>query len=604
MPSAYSRNENPSHRVQGYILAGLVTAIFLILIGRLYYFQVISGEIYQAHSERNSIRPVTVEAPRGLILDRHGIVLADNRASYTIAAIPIEISDATIDYLAELTGRDARVLRKKIRDRSLNRFKPLPIQRDASFETVSRVEEHLIDLPGVTVQIEPTRLYTKGGIGGHLLGYVSEVNKAQLVDLKEVGYQSGDLIGKSGVEKAFERFLRGQNGLEYIEVNARGQELGPLEGMSPVLPIPGQNVYLTIDALVQEVADRAIPDSLAGALVAVDPMNGEVLAYVSKPNYDPNLFPTGIPTDIWNAIRDHPLHPLLNRVANGLYPSASTMKIVTAAAGLEVKFIEPLELMQPCVGGFKLGTRWAKCWHSGHGKLSLVDAISNSCDVYFYQLGLRLGLERWGEYARGFGLGSPTGIDIGDEHGGLIPDMTYYDAEKNRAWTPGKMLNLAIGQGELLVTPLQMAVLTAAVANGGTLYRPHVLHEVTSPQGDQVVQGGESIKGQLPIRPETLQLLQEAMIAVVNRGTGARVRLGYTQVAGKTGTAENPHGEDHSWFIGYAPAGQPRIAVAAIIENAPHGMAVPIVRQVIDAYLSPGRTPPSVSLRSIRDNQP
>ena len=602
MPGVYSQNENSSDRSQGYILAGIVTVIFLILIGRLYYFQVISGEVYQSHSARNSIRTVTLESPRGLIMDRNGIVLADNRASYTISAIPIEISATTIKYLADLTGRDAKDLKKKIRDKSLNRFKPTAIQREASFETVSRVEEHLIDLPGVTVLIEPTRLYTQGGMGGHVLGYVSEANREQLSLLKDDGYQSGDLIGKSGVEKTYERFLRGQNGLEYIEVNAKGQELGPFVGMSTILPVPGQNVYLTIDAFVQEVGERAIPDTLAGALVAIDPTNGEILAYISKPNYDPNLFPTGIPTKVWNTIIDHPLRPLLNRVTNGLYPAASTMKIVTAAAGLDTDLIKPDELFQPCVGGFRLGTRWAKCWHRGHGALGVVDAIVNSCDVYFYQAGLRIGLDRWGQYARGFGLGSPTGIDTGEEKNGLIPDMAYYDPEKNRGWTPGKMLNLAIGQGELLVTPLQMAVLTAAVANGGTLYNPHLLHEVRSPGGDQMVQGAESIKGQLPIKLETLEILREALVAVINRGTGARARLGYTQVAGKTGTAENPHGEDHSWFVGYAPADNPRIAVAAILENAPHGMAVPIVRKVIDAYLSPDREQPTISLRNIQDN--
>lgn len=603
MYGGFSRNENVSQKNQGYILGGIITLVFLVLIGRLYYFQVISGEVFQAHSERNSIRTVTLEAPRGLILDRNGIVLADNRASYTIAAIPFEISDATIDYLAELTERDAGSIREKIRDRTLNRFQPVPLLRDASFETVSRVEEHLIDLPGVTVLIEPTRLYTRGGMAGHLLGYVSEVNKEQLDQLKESGYQSGDLIGKSGVEKTYEQYLRGKNGLEYMEVNARGQELGPLPGMNTVLPVPGQNVFLTIDAVVQEVAEQAIPDTLAGALVAIDPTNGEILAYVSKPNYDPNLFPTGIPAETWNAIRDHPLRPLLNRAINGLYPSASTMKIVTSAAGLEENVIEANELLQPCVGGFKLGTRWAKCWHRGHGALSMIGAITHSCDVYFYQLGLRLGLEKWGKYARGFGLGSPTGIDSGDENSGLVPDMAYYNAEASRAWTPGKMLNLAIGQGELLVTPLQMAVLTAAVANGGKLYNPSVLHRVKSSGAPPVITRG-GIKGELPITPETLKLLQESLVSVVNRGTGARARLKYTQVAGKTGTAENPHGEDHSWFVGYAPFDQPRIAVAAILENAPHGMAVPIVRQVIDAYLSPDRNPPIISLRKQSDNRP
>ena len=586
MSGGFSQSDSPTHRGQLYLFIGIVTALFLLLAVRLFYFQVISGEEYRAHSERNRIRPVVLEALRGLILDRNGVVLAENSPYYTIAAAPFETSDETVDYLAELTGQDAAAIRERIRDPSINRFNPIPVQRNVSFEIASRVEEHLLDLPGVLVQITPGRMYGMGTLASHALGYVSEISRQELEERTEAGYRSGDIIGKLGVEKAFEHHLRGQNGLEFMEVNARGEELGPLPGMPVLLPETGNNVYLTLDSRIQAVAEEAIPDSLAGALVAVDPMTGAVIAIASKPGYDPNLFTEWIPQDAWDALRNHPMKPLLDRTRDGQYPPASTMKIVTAGAALEEELVTPSTLFRSCNRGYQFGNRWAGCWTSGHGSMPFREAMTHSCDVYFYQVGVLLGLDRWGQYARGFGFGAPAGFDAGDEQGGLVPDAAYYDPARNRLWTPGKILNLAIGQGELLVTPLQMAMMTAAVANGGLLYKPYILDRAESPEGEPVETGEPGVTGRLPVSPETLRLIQESMIAVVNEGTARSARLPYAQLAGKTGTAENPHGLDHSWFIAYAPAEAPRIAVAAVMENAPSGAAVPVVRRVIDAWLS------------------
>ena len=597
MPGVFSPNEPSSQRKPAQVALVVATALFLVLVGRLYYFQVVKSAYFQANSERNSIRAVTLEASRGMILDRNGVMLAENRISYAISAIPGEVSNGSISLLARLLGENAEALREKLKSKSLNRFRAIPIYRDASFDLVAQVEEHLLDLPGVTVSIEPTRTYSKGSLASHLLGYVAEVSKTQLEQLKEYGYQTGDLIGKNGVEKAYERFLRGRHGLRYVEVNVRGQELGPLPGMKPVAPVPGQNVYLTIDARLQEVAEKAIADSLAGAIVALDPNSGEVLAFVSRPNYDPNLFPTGVSKTAWDEVRNHPQKPLLNRASDGLYPSASTMKLMTSAAGLEEGKVGPEDVMGvACSGGFQFGNRWTRCWHKGgHGYLNVTGALVYSCDVYFYQLGLRLGLEKWSQYARAFGLGSRTGIDTEDEKDGLIPDRAYFNSVKERAWSPGKMLNLAIGQGEVLVTPLQMAVAISAIANGGTVYSPYSLHHVTSPMNEVTGQGVPSVKNKLPLSPRTISILQNAMVSVVAYGTGARAGIPGITVAGKTGTAENSHGEDHSWFVAYAPADHPRIAIAVILENAPHGSAVPVARQVLEAYLGPS-LPAMVSL--------
>ncbi len=586
MSGGFSQNDNSSHRGQLYLFMGIVTALFLLLAVRLFYFQIISGEEYRAHSERNRIRPVVLEALRGLILDRYGVVLAENSPSYTIDAVPFETSDETADYLGELTRQDVQAILRRIRDPSVNRFNPIPVQRNVSFDIVSQVEEHLLDLPGVFVQITPSRIYGMGTLASHVLGYVSEISREELDRLADEGYRSGDIIGKLGVEKSFEHHLRGQNGLEFMEVNARGEELGLLPGTPVILPETGNNVYLTLDTRIQSVAEEAIPDSLAGALVAVEPKTGAVIAIVSSPGYDPNLFTEWIPQKTWDTLRNHPLKPLLDRSRDGQYPPASTMKIVMASAALEEELVTPNTVFRSCNRGYQFGNRWAGCWASGHGSMSFRDAMTNSCDVYFYQVGHLLGLDRWGRYARGFGFGAPSGIDAGVEQAGLVPDADYYDPGKNRVWTPGKILNLAIGQGELLVTPLQMAMMTAAVANGGVLYKPYILDRVESANGETVTTGEPRIRDWLPISLETLRLIQDSMIAVVNEGTARSAQLPYAQLAGKTGTAENPHGLDHSWFIAYAPAEAPRIAVAAVMENAPSGSAVPVVRKVIDAYLS------------------
>lgn len=586
MSGGFSQNDNSSHRGQLYLFMGIVTALFLLLAVRLFYFQIISGEEYRAHSERNRIRPVVLEALRGLILDRYGVVLAENSPSYTIDAVPFETSDETANYLGELTRQDVQAILRRIRDPSVNRSNPIPVQRNVSFDIVSQVEEHLLDLPGVFVQITPSRIYGMGTLASHVLGYVSEISREELDRLADEGYRSGDIIGKLGVEKSFEHHLRGQNGLEFMEVNARGEELGLLPGTPVILPETGNNVYLTLDTRIQSVAEEAIPDSLAGALVAVEPKTGAVIAIVSSPGYDPNLFTEWIPQKMWDTLRNHPLKPLLDRSRDGQYPPASTMKIVTASAALEEELVTPNTVFRSCNRGYQFGNRWAGCWTSGHGSMSFRDAMTNSCDVYFYQVGHLLGLDRWGRYARGFGFGAPSGIDAGVEQAGLVPDADYYDPGKNRVWTPGKILNLAIGQGELLVTPLQMAMMTAAVANGGVLYKPYILDRVESANGETVTTGEPRIRDWLPISLETLRLIQDSMIAVVNEGTARSAQLPYAQLAGKTGTAENPHGLDHSWFIAYAPAEAPRIAVAAVMENAPSGSAVPVVRKVIDAYLS------------------
>jgi penicillin-binding protein 2 len=354
---------------------------------------------------------------------------------------------------------------------------------------------------------------------------------------------------------------------------------------------PGSDLVLTIDLSLQRAAEKALSDTLSGAIVALDPATGEVLALVSKPDFDPNLFSSVVPESTWKALNEDPGHPLLNRAIQSTYPPGSVMKVITAAAGLESGVITQQSRFSPCSGAYKFGDRWFGCWQpEGHGSLGLVDAIAQSCDVYFYQLGLKLGLDRWSDYAAGCALGHPLGLDLGGEAGGLVPTREYFDnryGKKN--WGPGVLLNLVIGQGENLWTPLQAAEIMAAIANGGTLYRPYLVREIHSPGGRSLPQK-PVIVGHMPFSATNLKILQRALRAAVHdlRGTGRMASVRGVDVAGKTGTAQNPRGEDHAWFAGFAPVENPRIAVAVVVEHGGHGgsEAAPIAARVIGAYLT------------------
>ena len=587
MSGVFSQNKSSPEKKQLQVLIAIISIFFLILVIRLFYFQVISGDKFRAHSERNRIRPVVLEASRGLILDRNGLILADNKPSYTVAAVPFETSDRTLENLGNLTEIDVESIKARISRSSRNPFNPTPLTRDVSFKVASQVEEHLIDLPGVIIQVSPSRTYNNGDLAAHALGYVSEINRQELSRLKTKGYRAGDMIGKAGVEKSFEHYLRGKSGFEFMEVNARGEELGLISGIPSIPPQAGNNIYLTLDHRIQTIAEQAMPDSLAGALIALEPSTGAVITMVSQPGYNPNIFSSEILDNTWDKLLENPLKPLLNRISNGQYPPASTMKIITGAAALEEGLVSTETILQTCIGGYRFGDRWAGCWDFGHGALAFQEAMAHSCDVYYYQVGNLLGLDAWGKYARGFGIGEATGFDAGPEYAGLLPNFAFYSSENDRQWTAGKMLNLAIGQGEHLVTPLQMAVVIAAVANGGILYNPYIFSQAVSPRGEIIESTKSRVKSRLPISAETLDQIQEAMVAVVNVGTGKRASLPYAQVGGKTGTAENSTELNHSWFIGYAPISFPRIAIAAILENSPSGSVVPVVQKVMDAYLNP-----------------
>jgi penicillin-binding protein 2 len=582
---------NPDERSRrARVLSVLLLAAATIFLVRLCWLQVAMGSHYRALSEDNHIRRVVSFAPRGEMYDRSGTLLVASRPSYTISVIPTEAPDP--DSVLRTLSRIARLplleMRTAYEANYLSRYSPVRVARDVPFETIARIEERVLDLPAVFYEVEPVRSYPEGGLGAHLFGTVGEVGEGELDSLKPAGYVPGSVIGRCGVEAAYERFVRGVDGARFFEVSATGQVLGSSPDYPDIDPVPGSELLLTVDWPVQVAAERALAGR-TGAVVALDPNTGGVLAMASAPGFDGNTLAGYVRPRLWAELSADTSHPLVNRAVSGIYPPGSTMKIATAGAVLSRGLIGPKQRLKPCYGSYRFGRRVFGCWKpGGHGALTVRDAIVQSCDVFFYQCGLKLGVDLWAETMRDCGFGSETGVDVPGEASGLIPDGEYYDRRYGeRGWTRGLVLNLAIGQGECLVTPLQLARFAAAVADGGRLHNPHTVSAVVPVAGDTVWTEVES-GARLPFADSTVALLHDAMVGVVNepKGTGRAARLPGVIVAGKTGTAENPHGEDHALFIAFAPAENPTIALAVVVENAGHGgsVAAPIARDILAAH--------------------
>src|SRR5881628_337926 len=581
------------------ILTVSVAGIFALVLMRLFFLQVLQGQRYRELSEGNRIRVEVLTAPRGEVRDRKGRLLADCVPSFTVTLDPFDKAytrnpahiDSTLATLGPILGVDPTLLKEKIQRERKVSFLPIRLKRNVDIKSVAFVSEHRDQLPGVQVESEPLRRYPLGLMASHLLGYVGEISDKELVDPRYGDYLSGDLIGRMGIERRYEKLLRGQDGKRFVEVNALGRKAELLGDKHPIVPRRGVDLELTIDLDVQRAAEEAFAPGARGAVVALDPRNGEVLALASKPNYDPNEFSTGITQERWSELSGGGNYPLFNRAIQAAYPPGSTLKPFTSLAGLECGAIVPGTVFaSSCTGEFRFGTRLFGCWnHDGHGRLSMHDAIVRSCDVYFYQLGLRIGLERLADFMSKLQLSEKTGIDLPQERRGLFPDRGWYDRRFGTGrWTRGLTLNVAIGQGEVSLTPVKLAQLAAFVGNGGVLWKPHLVRSVASGASAQAY---DSLRQVVPVSPYNLEAVRSAMASVVSdpNGTGGQARLDSIAVAGKTGTAQNPHGKDHALFICFAPAEAPRIAVAVLVENAGHGSsaAAPIARKVLEAFFHP-----------------
>ena len=583
----------------------IVSVAMSLLVMRLWYLQVIEGNELRQRSENNSVRLRKIKAMRGLIMDQDRRVLVDNQPSFDIVFIPNRTKDirTVLDKIKSLYTERSLTLPALVDlpDR-VKPFVPVLLERNISVEKLAVVETHALDLPGVVTEVTPVRQYLNGEMTSQIIGFTGEVTREDLDRSVQEKLSPGDIIGKFGIEKYLDCHLRGKNGAEQVEVNVAGKAVRSLGRIPATM---GENVVLTINSALQEAAWSAM-ENRAGAVVALDPRNGEGLALVSSPSFDPNLFNKGISYDEWERLSNNPRHPLENRAVSGQYPPGSTYKIVVAAAALAEGLITP-ETTFYCNGAFDMGDREFHCWQAkGHGNVNLHRAIVESCDVYFYNLGKKLGVDRIAAYARAFGLGAPLGIDLPREKGGLIPTKQWKLDRFRQPWQMGETISLSIGQGYNLVTPIQLANAYATVANGGTLYRPRIVKQLESLDGHVVKVFPPEKLGVLPVSPQNIELINQALWGVVNEagGTGSALRRPEQDVCGKTGTAQvvglqqNEKGRkarrvsadfrDHALFACYAPYKHPEIVVAVILENAGHGgsAAAPVARKVIDAFFA------------------
>lgn len=584
-------------------LIAAVSIVFLLLVGRLWVLQVLQGERFTYLSENNRIRLRKIPGIRGTVFDRKGRLLIHSPPSFDLLLMPedAEEPEVTLRRLALLLGRDKKELLGAL---AKNKFRPpfkeIILSKAIDWRSVVAVETHQMDLPGVSLRVRPERRYPDKGMNAHLLGYLGEINPAQLKELRERGYGLGDEIGQFGLEKMLEKHLRGKSGGQQVEVNAIGRQVRVLH---QVRDVPGHSAYLTIDRELQKTAYQAL-DGKEGAIIVLEVNSGAILALVSTPTFDPNIFARGIRLEEWRTILRDEMHPLQNRAIQGQYPPGSIFKIVLAIAALEEGVIEP-ETRLFCNGSLVVGKRVFRDWKKGgHGWVDLHKGIVESCDVYFYQLGLRLGVDRIAKYARMLGLGAKTGIALEGEMSGLIPDTRWKKKRFGQRWFPGETPSVAIGQGYVSVTPLQMATLMAAVANGGTLYRPWFVRRLESADGSLIQEYGPEKIRSVPFKKGTLGYLRRALRDVVNgaRGTGRKARSDLVEIAGKTGTAQVaqmrgkivkseqlPYSiRDHAWFVAYAPSERPEIAVVVLVEHGGHGgsAAAPLAKKVIERYFS------------------
>lgn len=594
------------------ILAFIAFGIFAVLISRLWFLQVMGGQMYVELAEGNYIRIIPIDAPRGLIYDRNGQVLVSNRPSIGVSVSPqfAEKYPETLNKLSKILGMSIDEIKDKLSEKKVDPLKPRVIKRDLDEQTLAYIEEHKMELPGVDIVTEPIRAYPYGTLGAHVFGYLGEISEDEMSKLKNTNdYILGDIIGKTGVESIYERLLRGEKGSQQLEVNASGRPIRVIKNQEP---IPGSNLMLTIDLNVQKATEQALDEAIqrahgsakpengakadAAAAVVLDAKNGEIIAMASFPTYNPELFVGGISKNDWdNLVNPGNRFPLNNRALMA-YPPGSTFKPITLMGALADGLTSRDESFV-CKGSWDgLGKDWIRwCWnHAGHGRISLAMGVADSCDTVFYILGQRFyrqAQERLQYWAKTFGFGSLTGIDLPMEAKGRVPDKQWKkDFNKGnpefQKWYPGDTVNIAIGQGDLLATPLQMASFYATIANGGTFYRPHVGKAMISWNGNMKTEFKikPEDKRTIPIPKDAIAFAQSSLELVTTQGTAASAFAGFpVKTAGKTGTSQVRGKQDFAWFVGYAPADDPKYVVAITVEQGGHGgsTAAPAARKIL-----------------------
>ena len=589
-----------------------LTLFVLIVVGvlfvRLWFLQIISGATYRRKSESNRIDLRDILPVRGMVFDRNGELLVDNRASFAVGVIPEDIKnlDGLIDDISRLIEIDSLSAKKTINEGlRRNPFNPVYIKKGLTRDELARIETNIFHMPGVIIEVKPKRHYIYGPFASHLIGYLGEIDKEQL---NKEGYKRnkiGDFVGKFGVEKKWQRYLNGVRGGQQIEVDAAGRRLRVLYQKAAE---PGFNVYLTIDKDVQMLAEYSL-ENRAGAIVAMNPMTGEVLAMASRPSFNPNDFATGMDEKVWKRLVSNLRFPLQNRVISGQYPPSSLFKIVVAIAGLEEGVIDPYEKIY-CRGSYSFRGRAYRDWkEEGHGYVDLHRALVESCDVYFYKMGQKIGIDTIARYAKSLGFGSKTNLQLGDEKEGLIPNRAWKLRRWHVPWQEGETLSVAVGQSFALVTPIQMVRFVSALFNGGDLFKPQVTKWIEKENKERIFKFKPNSLRRWSIKKENMELIKKALVGVVNEshGTGKRAKFDQIRVAGKTGTAQVialpeerelarekdvPYKfRDHAWFVAVAPAENPAIALAVLIEHSGAGgsVAAPIAKKILECYFKKAR---------------
>lgn len=588
---------------------------FVLLVLRLWYLQIISYERYSERATRNRTRVLSLAAPRGPIYDRDGVLLVDNRPAFTVSVMRQDVSDLEelLPKLAGLLGADVATLKERwAKGSRFPIYRPVPLATDVSRDVMERVLEHSTDLPGVLIEVLPVRDYLEKGSEAHLVGYLGEVTEDELSQDLFEGLQPGDYVGKLALEKAYEPYLQGQKGQRLVEVDVRGRLLKQLEVDQA---LPGNKIFLTISRDVQRAADQAFGDQ-SGAAVALDVRTGEVLAMLSRPTFDPSLFARGIESEDWSLLLKDTRHPLQNKALSGLYSPASTFKMIVALAALREGIVSSQRVID-CDGSFTLGESRFRCWKKdGHGKTNLNKALRESCDVWFYQVGLELGIDKLEAAAREFGLGAPVGFPLAGEKSGVIPSRSWKRQRFNKPWYGGETVIASIGQGYVLATPIQLAVMAAALANHGDVLQPRIIRRIEDWNAQVIQEGEPQVIRHADFPLEAWKAIDRGLVAAVNepRGTGWAARLEDVLVAGKTGTSQVVRRKSdeeelgaqqevpyrfraHALFVAYAPADKPEIAVAVVVEHGQHGgsAAGPIAKAIFDSYFK-GRQEAAVKI--------
>jgi penicillin-binding protein 2 len=574
----------------------VLVAAFVLLGGAFFRTQIIQHEKFQLRAETNRLRPIALTPPRGTILDRNGAIIAENVPGYSVKVLAPSADSlrAVIARIGRFVPVDTADVEEIVRRFRLARYQPAVVFGDANFETIARLEEHRAVLPGLVIQSEPKRLYPAGKAVAHLVGYVSEVTENDLTAERFPGADLGTIVGKAGLERQYDDTLRGIAGVRYMEVNARGRLVREDAGGASLQPTPGKPILTTIDLDLQRFIDSIWPVGVRGAMVAMTP-GGQVRALYSAPSYDPNVFVGGISRANGRALNEDEARPLLNRAIQTRYPPASPFKLAIAAMALKRGLIGlDTQMPTPCRGGLRLGNRVFRCWKKeGHGSLDLIGAVAKSCDVYFYQVGLRLGLKAILDDGVLMGFRDLSGIDLENEKNPIWPTSTaYFDKLYGpRYWSPpATTLNFSIGQGEITETLINMMKFYEGLASEGQVSTPYIVRPTSSKTLD------------LGLTPAQLDGLRHSLIAVVEQGTAAASRRKDLAVAGKTGTAQNSHGKDHGWFIGFAPADKPELIIGAIMEFAEHGSSVaPYVVRTLRRQLLGPDTVGTIRIKALLD---